>query len=324
MIRRVRHIGEKIVFEVELKDVKNKPVNIQDGLILYVEKPRNLGTDGPFTFVLEAKGHYRYTYVPEHEGTYVYRVQNTTSPVTVVHEGDFAIRRFELSGFEFADFPDDPVDPPTDPDSVVGTATTPSFTYTAINACGPFLIGTVMGQEDIYRETSPGSETRVNNTLTARIVWATDIPASSRVYYGIDPALDQDTGIVATGNTFHEVFIEGLNLDSLYRFKVESVSDDCSVTITSELYWFSTGGVVEFIFDQFGFEIGLTLFELSTEISIELGDMFETEVDSDVETNNVANQFSYVLDASANSINATHGESIGDAQLFTSYTVTVT
>ena len=110
--------------------------------------------------------------------------------------------------------------------------------------CCPFAFGSIMGQEDLFTETSAGSETRDLNTLQARIVWATTVDASSRVYYGADPLLDQDTGIVATGNKFHEVLIPNLNIGTLYRFEVESTSTVCNAggeTLRSEVFWFQIG-----------------------------------------------------------------------------------
>jgi hypothetical protein len=129
---------------------------------------------------------------------------------------------------------------------------------TPTDSCCPFTFGSIMGQEDLFRETAAGSETRVTNSLQARIVWATSVDATSRVYYGIDPALDQDTGIVASGNRYHEVFIPNLNLDTLYRFKVESTSTVCNAggeTLTSETYWFMIGGELNVVTGQFDFTI---------------------------------------------------------------------
>ena len=126
------------------------------------------------------------------------------------------------------------------------------------DACCPFSFGSIMGQEDLFRETATGSETRVSNSLQARIVWATSVDATSRVYYGVDPLLDQDTGIVASGNTYHEVFIPNLNLDTLYRFKVESTSTVCDAggeTLTSEVYWFMIGGELNIETGQLDFNI---------------------------------------------------------------------
>lgn len=126
------------------------------------------------------------------------------------------------------------------------------------NGCCPFTFGSIMGQEDLFRETTAGSETRVSNALTARIVWATSVDSTSRVYYGVDPLLDQDTGIVASGNKYHEVFISGLALDTLYRFKVESTSSECNSggeTLTSETYWFSTAGILNVDINQIVFNV---------------------------------------------------------------------
>ena len=75
--------------------------------------------------------------------------------------------------------------------------------------CCPFTFGSIMGQEDLYKETTPGSGVRQQNTFQARIVWATSVEATSRVEYGIGetPVYGNDTGVVASGNKYHEVLI---------------------------------------------------------------------------------------------------------------------
>ena len=132
-----------------------------------------------------------------------------------------------------------------------------------ISGCCPFTFGSVMGQEDLYRETSAGSEVQVANALTARIVWATSVDATSRVYYTVDDAsrplsFSSDTGVIAGPNTYHEVFLTGLNLDTLYAFKVESTSTECDAggeTLTSETFWFTTGGTLALFSNQIEFVI---------------------------------------------------------------------
>ena len=129
------------------------------------------------------------------------------------------------------------------------------------NDCCPFTFGSVMGQEDVYKETSAGSGVRdTSGALSARIVWATSVPATSRVEYGVGESLvyGNDTGVVASGNTYHEVIIPGLNLDTLYHFRVISTSTECDSngeTLTSEGFWFATGGELVLVSNQIEFTI---------------------------------------------------------------------
>lgn len=132
-----------------------------------------------------------------------------------------------------------------------------------VTGCCPFTFGSVMGQEDLFRETSAGSEIQRNNALQARIVWATSVDATSRVYYGVDDTsrpltLGLDTGVITGPTSFHEVFLTGLGLDTLYAFKVESTSSVCSPggeTLTSETFWFTTGGTLALFSNQIEFVI---------------------------------------------------------------------
>ena len=129
------------------------------------------------------------------------------------------------------------------------------------NPCCPFTFGSVMGQENVFKETSPGSLTRdISGALSARIVWATSVDATSRVEYGVGETVvyGNDTGVVASGNTYHEVIIPNLALDTLYHFRVISTSTECDgdgETLTSEAFWFNTGGELVVSSNQIEFQI---------------------------------------------------------------------
>lgn len=115
----------------------------------------------------------------------------------------------------------------------------------SVNECCPFEFGSIMGQEDLYREDPPG--TRVDNTLVARIVWATTVPATSRVIWGEidDVGFPNDTGEVATDTTFHEVFFPVNAVNTTYKFQVISESSECDPggeTLQSGTYYFEVGG----------------------------------------------------------------------------------
>lgn len=118
-----------------------------------------------------------------------------------------------------------------------------------------------MGQEDVYGETFSGSGVRdTSGALSARIVWATSVAATSRVEYGVGetPVYGNDTGVVASGNTYHEVIIPLLALDTLYHFRVISTSTECDPggeTLTSEAFWFETGGQLVITSNQIEFTI---------------------------------------------------------------------
>lgn len=113
------------------------------------------------------------------------------------------------------------------------------------NDCCPFEFGAVMGQEDLYREDPPGD--RVDNALTARIVWATSVPGTSRVIwdYASEVGFANDTGVVATEKTFHEVFFPLPAVNTTYKFQIittSSVCDPGGETLQSGTYYFETGG----------------------------------------------------------------------------------
>jgi hypothetical protein len=114
-----------------------------------------------------------------------------------------------------------------------------------VSGCCPFDFGAVMGQEDLYREDPPG--TRVDNALTARIVWGTTVPATSRVIWGRidDVGFPNDTGVVASGENFHEVFFPVTAVNTTYKFQIITTSTECDPsgeTLQSGTYYFEVGG----------------------------------------------------------------------------------
>lgn len=111
----------------------------------------------------------------------------------------------------------------------------------------PLVLHNVMGQEDAYREEEGR---RVVNAGTARIAWATGAPANARIRYGLVTGnaytLTDDTGVLPGEVTlWHEHFVGGLSVSSLYAFQVESQSPHCGgPPAVSETYYFLTGNKV--------------------------------------------------------------------------------
>lgn len=190
------------------------------------------------------------------------------------------------------------------------------------NDCCPFSFGSVMGQEDLFRETSAGSGTRVSNNLTARIVWATSVDATSRVEYGIGESVvyGSDTGVVASGNTYHEVFISGLNLDTLYHFRVISTSSECDAggeTLTSEAFWFSTGGILAVESNQLEFSITSEVVTVGSTIAVTAMDDLDITPDLTGIAPANRNPLLPVDTLSIPTIGATPSKTAGSTMLFT-------
>ena len=106
------------------------------------------------------------------------------------------------------------------------------------DAC-PFALGSITGEEDIFREISG---IRVNNTLEARITCTTTVDADVKVVWGTSKgSMVNDTGFVSTDSKFHEIFFTGLAESTEYVFQVTAQSDVCDEageTIVSDYYWF--------------------------------------------------------------------------------------
>lgn len=114
----------------------------------------------------------------------------------------------------------------------------------------------VMGQEDIFRHVD---DVRVFRYLFGRIVVTTGFPADIEINYSPNSLdLDLTTGVIDTDDPglYHEVYIEDLNVDSLYAFivtaTVRNIEGDetdyeelCPDPVVSEIYYFQTGGVVD-------------------------------------------------------------------------------
>jgi len=115
-------------------------------------------------------------------------------------------------------------------------------------ASGTLVLRNIMGQEDLFRkEGSPG--TRVDNSLSARIIWTSGAIADSKVYYSaenesfnLESALLDDPAST-NGVAYHEVFLYDLNIDTEYAFQVESY-DAQGNTLRSDTYWFVTAGEI--------------------------------------------------------------------------------
>lgn len=90
---RVRNVGESVIIEVELKDLRNRPISIVGGLSLSIETPAKIWPIGPFTMTLDSVGMYRYTYVPTAPGIHKVRVFNNGE---VVHEQYVTIKESKM------------------------------------------------------------------------------------------------------------------------------------------------------------------------------------------------------------------------------------
>ena len=189
--------------------------------------------------------------------------------------------------------------------------------------CGcPLTFGAVMGQEDLYRKEM---SVIVENHGTARIVWATSAEASSRVIYsGGDEALDQDTGVVATGNIYHEVFITDLNVDTLYAFQVISVSPECSgETIQSDTYFFQIGGEVTQIATNMTVEF---LMEVNMGVPVTITENMLDDITITFDTTTQESIDTVEMDtptATAETIDANEADEIGASELFTTHSTAV-
>jgi len=75
---------------------------------------------------------------------------------------------------------------------------------------------------------------------TATIIWSTNVPATSRVIYGKNALdLNQTSSIISTLTTSHSVPLSGLDPDTLYYYKVESMDGSSNIE-NSEIKQFAT------------------------------------------------------------------------------------
>jgi len=73
----------------------------------------------------------------------------------------------------------------------------------------------------------------------ATVRWNTDVPATSQVEYGKTPEYGFNTSLDETLDRFHEVFLSGLEPDTIYFFRVKSKSAEGSEAV-SKRYTFAT------------------------------------------------------------------------------------
>lgn len=197
------------------------------------------------------------------------------------------------------------------------------------NGCCPFTFGSIMGQEDVYSETTGGSGIRdLTNALSARISWATSVNATSRVEYGIGETLiyGNDTGVVASGNSYHEVIIPNLSLDTLYHFRVISTSTECNPageTLTSEGFWFRTGGELVVSSNQIEFTITNELLTVAATAVATVMDDLTTTIDLTGITPAVRDSLSLTESASIPTVGATEQHTADGTMLFTDTPTTV-
>lgn len=194
-----------------------------------------------------------------------------------------------------------------------------------LSGCCPFDFGSVMGQEDLYREDPPG--TRVENTLQARIVWGTTVPATSRVIWGVedDEGFPNDTGVVATGNTFHEVFFTVSQVNTTYKFQIITTSTECDAageSLQSGTFYFEVGGDVVIGTDSFEMVITLTAenyFGLSYTVEDGVYGEYE-DVYEDVESV-MEHEFGFTI--TARGVDYEEAANLGNSELFTNYSTLV-
>ena len=115
---RIVYIDELHTLEAEFKDLDNLPVNVEEGIVVYIEKP-NKDLLGPFSATRTDKGVYRYDYYPPDAGRYEYRFQNPLG--TLIAEKHFNVKEPKFDTI-----------PPFGP--VTAVAETPIITYVAIDA----------------------------------------------------------------------------------------------------------------------------------------------------------------------------------------------
>lgn len=193
------------------------------------------------------------------------------------------------------------------------------------NNCCPFDFGSVMGQEDLYREDPPG--TRVENTLQARIVWGTTVPATSRVIWGQidDVGFPNDTGVVASEQVFHEVFFPVSQVNTEYKFQIITTSAVCEPageTLQSGTFYFSVGGEIAVGSDEF--ELSVHFAYLSgTTLSVNLEDKILSEYHDEIE--DVVTPVDYELGTAfaVTPIDHTTQSDLGDLELTTNYATQV-
>lgn len=194
------------------------------------------------------------------------------------------------------------------------------------NNCCPFAFGSVMGQEDLYREDPPGN--RVSNTLTARIVWATTVPATSRVIWDLaeSGSFSNDTGIVASNTRFHEVFFPVPQVSTIYKFQVISTSTECNPsgeTLQSGTFYFEVGGEIisgESVITHVFTLTPTSLLGLSINSdSVLLGEFEDLEVPGES-----SGQFDQTLSSGVAAIDYSDASNIGISKLYTNYSTSVT
>ena len=190
------------------------------------------------------------------------------------------------------------------------------------NDCCPFTFGSIMGQEDVYSEATAGSGVRdTSGALTAIIRWATSVDATSRVEWGIGESLvyGNDTGVVASGNTYHEVTIPGLGLDTLYHFRVISTSTECNPageTLTSEGFWFETGGELVVSSNQIEFNITNEVLSIGANATATVMDDISTSIDLTGIASTIRDPLSLIESTSIPTVGTTQQHTADNTMLF--------
>lgn len=118
MSGRISYVNERRILEAEFKDIDNNPVNVADGVVVYIEKPNGF-VEGPFSTTRTEKGVYRYDYYPEDFGKYEYRFQNPNG--NIISEKTFNVKK---SVFEEL--------PPFGPVSAMAGVATLTYTVNAL------------------------------------------------------------------------------------------------------------------------------------------------------------------------------------------------
>ena len=190
----------------------------------------------------------------------------------------------------------------------------------------PLTIYNVMGQEDDLREDPVG--TRVQNFLTARIVVTTTVDAEITIDYSADTTLlDLTTGVVNPGSPemYHEVFITGLQPDTLYAFRVTATSSVCDPgengPIQSGIYYFRTGDQAGVSASNFTFSINTSFGAFDVTITDSYDGLSVVFVD-DVETL-FTDSLGYSESTTEETIDKSLSQSETDTELFTSISTSV-
>lgn len=191
---RVAYVNERHILEAEFQDLGHNPVNVSDGIVVYILTPNGATETGPFAATRTEKGIYRYDYYPSEPGKYYYRFQTPTG--SIASEKSFNVKRSK-----FGILPPFP--------QVVGIASTPDYVYTAIDAGKAFGVLDVPSYSYIGVD---GSSTVVEVGIPPSYVYTgvdgqlgfhpmTFMVTTSDEFYTMNGIFDteEDTGLDLTG-----------------------------------------------------------------------------------------------------------------------------